>query len=58
MSAYTTKTVSKPKGEGWEKVPSVTYGGAKYFWYRRLPDKREWYVYDRIIKEWVFKEER
>jgi len=57
MSGYTVKTAPKPKGEGWRKCPSVTYGGAKYFWFRRLPDRLEWYTYDRIAKEWINREE-
>jgi len=37
-------------------VPSVTYGGAPSFWFRRNPetDEREWFTYDRFLRCWKF----
>ena len=46
--------MKRPNGEGWEKVPSFTPGGKPYFWYRRTDRGREWYVFDRVTREWVF----
>ena len=48
-----------PQGEGWRKVPSVTTGGAAFFYARRNPstDQREWFMYDRELKEWRYSDE-
>lgn len=48
-----------PQGDAWRKCPSVTHGGAPYFWARRNPDTdaREWYVYDRARQEWRYTDE-
>ena len=47
----------RPHGEGWEKVPSVTTGGKPFFWYRRVDGRRQWWVWDRAVRQWVFREE-
>lgn len=53
MPRYTARMIPRPAGEGWRKVPSVTYGGAPAFWYRRDPqDRSEWVSYDRIMRGW------
>lgn len=51
---YAVRTVARPAGEGWREVPSVTYGGAPTFWYRRDPatGRNEWISYDRIMRAW------
>ena len=51
---YAVPTAPRPDGEGWRKVPEVTYGGAPDFWHRRNPetDALERYAYDRIEGRW------
>lgn len=54
MRRYTVKTAPRPDGDGWVKVPSVTYGGAPYFWHRRTDTALEWQTYDRGARAWRF----
>lgn len=56
MARYTTATIPQPPGEGWQKRPSVTTGGAPAFWYRRNPatGMLEWVSYDRIMRGWFW----
>jgi hypothetical protein len=48
----------RPAGPGWVKCPSVTSGGKPHFWYRRLPNRHEWIVWDRVLRAWTRREER
>lgn len=41
----------------WQKVPSVTSGGKKYFWTAQTPRGRVWVIYDRHLKKWVIQVE-
>ena len=52
---YTVRTAPRPRGRGWQKCPAVSYGGARYFWYRRHPKsgRRQWYAYDRLRRQWL-----
>ena len=48
----------KPEGLGWKKVHSVTSGGKSYFWFRRLKNRREWFVWNRFSLKWELVVER
>ena len=41
-------------------MPSVWSGGKSHFWFRRNPDTdaREWYMWDRVKRQWTFKEDK
>lgn len=56
---YAARTAPRPAGDGWRRCPSVTYGGAPFFWFRRNPetDAREWFSYDRIARAWSHHDE-
>ena len=45
----------KPKGTGWRKCPSVTAGGKPFFWYRRIGDRSEWYLWNRVTHTWEYR---
>ena len=53
-------TANTPIGEGWNRLPSVTPGGAAYFYARRSPlnGNRQWYMRDRATGRWEYHEER
>lgn len=42
---------------GWRRVPSVTAGGKKFFYFKCEP-YRQWIVWDRKLKRWVYQEEK
>ncbi len=45
--------------DGWKEMPSVTAGGRAVFYFRRDPvtDRRQWIVWDRDERAWMFRED-
>jgi hypothetical protein len=59
-SLTNTSRKGTPQGAGWLEMPSVWSGGKSHFWFRRNPDTdaREWYMWDRVKRQWTFKEDK
>lgn len=47
------------KRDGWKECPSVTAGGRAVFYFRRDPltDRRQWILWDREARAWIFADE-
>jgi hypothetical protein len=39
---------------GWKKVPSVTYGGKPFFYFRMIGDTSHSVVWDRFEHKWSY----